>query len=93
MAGFGDAFGPRWRPFGVEPQGVSSKAAHRYRGEAVMGYDSRAHRDIAELRREIEGLKARIASGTSGSAQDPQGLDPKGAGPTGEAGDAQGTSP
>jgi hypothetical protein len=58
-----------------------------------MGYDSRAHRDIATLRRELEDLRAQIASGTSGSAQDPEGLDPKGAGPTGEAGDAQGTSP
>lgn len=30
-----------------------------------------------------------VASGTSGSAQDAQRLDPKGAGPTREAGDAQ----
>jgi hypothetical protein len=34
-------------------------------------------------------LREHPASGTSGSAQDAQRLDPKGAGPTGAAGDAQ----
>jgi hypothetical protein len=45
---------------------------------------------IAPEIRRLERIRAEIAaSGTSGSAQDAQRLDPKGAGPTAEGGDAQ----
>lgn len=51
-------------------------------------YGQRAAREVLE-----QMLAEHAASGTSGSAQDSQGLDPKGAGPTAEGGDARKEQP
>jgi hypothetical protein len=48
---------------------------------------------LCAIRTDCERKSILAASGTSGSAQDRNGLDPKGAGPTAEGGDAQPSSP